>query len=82
LNKKKESKLEDEKIKPCPCGKTPIELYVVDSGQDVRWAQAYANCCGEWIIDFGTKSSPLDSEECMEYALKAWNDAPRGLVQD
>lgn len=64
-------------LAPCPCGQTPTALYL--DGE--RWsshATACGDCCSEWIIEFHTNSKPLDSPECMELAIKAWNAAPRG----
>ncbi len=66
-------------IKPCPCGKTPESLHSVDNGQGMKWAQVSGNCCGEWSIEFRTGYNRLDSRECKDYALEAWNEAPRAL---
>lgn len=70
-----------EKLKPCPCGKTPTELYIVDGGQGQKYAFAYGSCCGEWHIEFRTDYKPLDSQECMQKAIDAWNLTPRSLQE-
>ena len=64
-------------LKQCPCGKTPDDLGVVDAGQGSKWAYAVPSCCGEWTIEFRTDYNYLHSGECMELAIKAWNEAPR-----
>ena len=65
------------KLKECPCGKTPTELIIADSGQGGRWADTMGDCCGEWEVEFRTQYNPFDSAECMELAIEAWNEAPR-----
>ncbi len=64
-----------EKLKPCPCGKTPETLLLVDNGS--KWAYACGSCCNEWHIEFRTFYKELDSEECMALAIEAWNLANR-----
>ena len=64
-------------LKPCPCGETPKELGLNYNGQGSKWATAVGTCCGEWEVEFRTGYEALDSEKCMEYALEAWNRAPR-----
>lgn len=66
-----------DEIKPCPCGETPKELGLNYNGQGSKWATAVGTCCGEWEVEFRTGYEALDSEKCMEYALEAWNRAPR-----
>ncbi|MFV2058525.1 MAG: hypothetical protein ACC707_18840 [Thiohalomonadales bacterium] len=66
-----------EKLKPCPCGKTP---YGLDIAEDDRggWAHASAkNCCGAWEIEFKKDRLPENSTECYKLAVEAWNEAPR-----
>jgi len=66
-------------LKPCPCGRTPKELCVSDAGQGGKWANVSAmSCCGCWEVEFRTRYHGLDSGRCMEYAIEAWNEAPRG----
>ena len=65
-------------LNPCPCGRVPTELGIVDAGQGGKYAWAVGNCCGEWHIEFRTNYEPLDSPECMTRAIEAWNAAPRG----
>ena len=70
--------LRDERgLMPCPCGKHPTELVIVDAGQGGKWAYVYGDCCSKWNIEFRTQYHPLDSNECMALALEAWNEAPR-----
>jgi hypothetical protein len=66
-------------IAPCPCGKIPIELYITDANQGSKWAYVNGDCCGEWMIEFRTNYYNLDSPECRELALEAWNTAPRNV---
>ena len=66
-------------IKPCPCGKTPEKLYIHDTGQGGKWANANGDCCGEWEIEFRTDYLDYGSDECMALAIAAWNAAPRAL---
>lgn len=66
-----------EKLKPCPCGKTPETLLLVDNGSE--WAYACGSCCNEWHIEFRTFYKELDSNECMALAVEAWNLANRNM---
>lgn len=66
-----------EKLKTCPCGKTPTELFICDNGQGGKWGNASGNCCGEWIVEFRTKYHKFDTDECMKQAIRYWNDAER-----
>ena len=66
-----------EEAKKCPCGQTPLHLHVVDNGQGTKYASVYGSCCGEWLIEFSANYKALDSKECYELAVKAWNEAPR-----
>lgn len=68
-----------DKLKPCPCGKTPERIDVVSSG-GCKYAQAMPSCCNEWLIEFRTVRFSLDSPETHAAAVKAWNEAPRGCV--
>lgn len=65
-------------IKQCPCGKIPASLGITDACQGGKWAYAVPDCCGEWTIEFRTSYLDLHSEECMDLAIEAWNEAPRG----
>jgi len=67
-------------IKKCPCGATPDKIGITDAGQGSKWANVSGNCCGVWEIEFRTMYEPLDSNKCMEFALEAWNSAPRGKM--
>jgi len=64
-------------IRRCPCGKIPEKIHVA-TGQGHKWAYAVGSCCGEWHIEFRTHYKEIDSAECQELAIKAWNSAPRG----
>ncbi len=65
------------KLKPCGCGKTPTKLYITPEGP-VKWAYTYGDCCGEWHLKFKTQYHTAGKPECMELAVKAWNQADRG----
>ena len=68
-------------IAPCPCGMTPDKLCITGAGQGGKWANVGGKgCCGEWEIEFRTDYYALDSDECMNNAIQAWNEAPRGDV--
>jgi hypothetical protein len=62
-------------LKPCPCGKTPSSLLLIDNG--AKWAYATGDCCNEWHIEFRTMYNNLESDECMALAFYAWNSARR-----
>lgn len=67
-----------QRLKPCPCGKTPEKVCIYDAGQGGKWAWVSGDCCGEWNIEFRTSYHELDSSECMELAISAWNETKRG----
>lgn len=62
--------------KPCPCGKTPVKLILYPS-HTTKYATAAGNCCSEWFIEFNTGYNDLDTDECMELAIEAWNNSTR-----
>jgi len=64
------------KLLVCPCGKTPSKLYISEA-ETCKWAYVSGDCCGEWNIEFRTGYYKTDSNECMELAIKQWNDSPR-----
>ena len=68
-----------ESLKPCPCGQTPKQLFIADNGS--KWAYTYGDCCNEWHIEFRTFYNPIDSDECMDLAVEAWNHATRGKAE-
>ena len=65
------------KLKHCPCGEIPQSLDVCDAGQGGKWAYVYGSYCNEWHIEFKTQYHDLGSNECMELAIEAWNEATR-----
>lgn len=66
-----------KKLSPCPCGTTPTDLFIRDSGEGGKYALAYGNCCGEWLINFRANYLPYDSDECKALAIEAWNNTIR-----
>lgn len=65
-----------EKLKPCPCGETPINL-CLEFGNTPKYALVSGDCCGLWLVEFKTKYYELNNNKCMELAIKAWNKTPR-----
>ena len=63
-------------LNKCPCGEVPTDIHI--RGQDAKWAFASGNCCNDWLIEFRTKYCSIDSNECKELAIVAWNKVPRG----
>lgn len=68
----------NEKLAICPCGQTPSKLYISPT-ETTKYALVYAGYCTEWLLEFRTGYKKLDSPECMELAIKKWNEAPRNL---
>lgn len=66
-------------LKPCPCGKIPTSLSIVDSGQGTKWGNAFGSCCNEWSIEFRTYYNDINTDECMQLAVEAWNETTRAL---
>jgi len=68
-----------KKLKPCPCGKTPTSLQTYTG---YPWGTCAGDCYGDWFFEFRTinVSSKDPGKDCMEAAIEAWNDAPRGNV--
>jgi len=71
-----------DKLKPCPCGKTPTELGISHNGQGSKWAVTMGNCCGAWEVEFRTQYHAHDNPKCVALAVEAWNDAPRNDCPD
>lgn len=67
-------------LKKCPCGYFPRELIINDAGQGGKYAFVSGDCCDEWLTEFRSDYKDLNSQECMDLAIKAWNNAPRGIV--
>ena len=65
-----------QELKPCPCGKTPTNLCVIE-GSSCKFAFVTGNCCGEWHVEFRTDYTDLDSDECYGLAVSAWNETVR-----
>ena len=64
------------KLKKCPCGKTPTKLGITEWNS--KWAYVHSyDCCGEWMVEFRTQYEDTGSAKCMEYAIRAWNNTPR-----
>lgn len=61
---------------PCPCGKTPTALVIVQHG-DSKHAHCAGNCCGEWEVEFRTNFHHPTSAEAKRRAVSRWNDAHR-----
>jgi len=66
-------------LKRCPCGSDPVKLCIIDAGQGGKYAYATGPCCNEWHVEFRTDYENLESDKCMELAIKAWNSSPRGF---
>lgn len=69
-------------IQPCPCGEIPKELSIAENGQGIKYAECCGDCCGEWSIEFRTNYLDLNSRNLMKLAIKAWNNAPRGIKNE
>lgn len=67
-------------LAPCPCGQVPLVLTIVE-GQGCKYAWVVGACCVEWPIEFHTHYKPTNSPECMAFAIKAWNEAPRAVAK-
>lgn len=67
-------------LNKCPCGKIPNFLLISDNG--AKWAYVYGDCCAEWHVEFRTLYNPTDSNECMELAIEAWNQATRSPLEE
>lgn len=69
-------------LAPCPCGETPTKIYLGGKEDEITYrvvfATAWGSCCDKWMVEFTLNDKGMDSPECMELAIKAWNAAPRG----
>ena len=63
-------------LEPCPCGKTPSELFICDTGQGGKYADVCGDCCAEWKIEF--RQDYQSGDKAMELATYAWNTTTRG----
>lgn len=71
-----ESERQIAELKPCPCGKVPERLSIMD-GSTYRWR--YVGCpCDEWWIEASVRYADRNDADAI-YALcvDAWNAAPR-----
>lgn len=68
--------MSEQELKPCPCGETPEQL-CIESGQIDKWAWVSGDCCSEWSTEFRTNYHQLNSDECYDLAIEAWNRAKR-----
>ena len=68
-------------LQPCPCGKVPEKLEVIE-GKYPQWATVGGTCCGEWSVDLrlGPGCDAAD-KEAMALATAEWNNATRGWVE-
>lgn len=65
-----------DKLKPCPCGKTPNKLgYYLTQG--TKWMSIYGDCCGDWMVEGRTLYKPEGSGALYALAIESWNDTPR-----
>ena len=63
-------------LKPCPCGKTPSQLFICDTNQGGKYADVLGDCCSEWKLEFRQQYTSGDA--AMKLATDAWNSTPRG----
>jgi len=63
-------------LKPCPCGEVPFDL-VIEGTAPCKYAWVSGDCCSEWSIEFRSNYKELDSQECINLAIQAWNGAKR-----
>jgi len=63
----------------CPCGNIPDRLCIEDDLRP-KWARVAGSCCNEWWIEFRNDYHEVGSDESMQRAVRAWNEAPRGLT--
>lgn len=68
-------------VKPCPCGQTPKELFITNVNSGTKYAYVYGSCCSQWEVEFRTEYRDADSDECMQLAIEAWNEAPRFNIE-
>lgn len=72
-------------IKRCPCGQTPSEIHITDTGdRRPKWAHCHPDCCGEWEIEYRNGYVDIHSDIGKDQAVKAWNAAARAdcLMED
>lgn len=67
-------------LKKCPCGNAPKSLQINAQDRD-KWAFVSGDCCGEWSIEYRNNYARVPSEESMERARVAWNNAPREALR-
>jgi hypothetical protein len=67
-----------EELKACPCGKIPTKLLLEETCAG-KYANAFGDCCNEWIVEYRTHLYQFDSDESRDNAIKAWNQSTRAL---
>jgi len=65
-------------LKPCPCGKVPVNLVTISDHDKPKWAFVEGDCCGSWATEFRNDNLSFTSDESIARAKIAWNNAPRG----
>ncbi len=66
-----------QKLKACPCGKIPKNLYI-GSDLPAEYAYAVGNCCDSWYVRVHTDWRARRDKKLIALVEKAWNDASRG----
>lgn len=64
------------KFAPCPCGKIPTGLFIVNINAVEKWKYVAGDCCGAWETEF--RAQYKQDDEMYDLAIEAWNEAPRG----
>lgn len=63
------------KLGPCPCGKTPMGLFI-EMPERGKYGRTMGDCCAEWQVEF-RNGFTADQDETLAKAQRAWNNAPR-----
>ena len=66
-----------QKLKVCPCGETPKNLYIA-SDLPAEIAYVVGNCCSAWYVKVNTDWRARRDKKLIALMEKAWNGAPRG----
>ena len=75
----KERKENMTRLKPCPCGKVPERMIITTNrwSEYGQWEYVYGSCCKAWIIEAEMLWEPPGSDEAVQRATRAWNEAVR-----